>query len=54
MGTIWGFGVIDTLPWSLLLPFAAWGWRKKIKASVQAIMGNAAISAAVGPGRSRV
>jgi len=52
MGTIWGFGVIDTLPWSLLLPFAAWGWRKEIKASAQAIMGNAAAGAAAGPGRA--
>jgi 4-amino-4-deoxy-L-arabinose transferase-like glycosyltransferase len=50
MGTIWGFAVVDTLPWSLMLPFAAWGWRKEIKASAQAIMGNAASSVAAGPG----
>ena len=50
IGTIWGFAVVDTLPWSLLLPFAAWGWRKEIKASAQAIMGNGGECAAAGPG----
>jgi 4-amino-4-deoxy-L-arabinose transferase-like glycosyltransferase len=50
IGTIWGFAVVDTLPWSLLLPFAAWGWRKEIKASAQAIMGKAANGVAAGPG----
>ena len=35
IGTIWAFAVIDTLPWSLLLPLAAWRWRKEIKASAQ-------------------
>jgi len=28
IGTIWAFAVVDTLPWSILLPIAAWRWRK--------------------------
>jgi 4-amino-4-deoxy-L-arabinose transferase-like glycosyltransferase len=28
IGTIWAFAFIGTLPWSLLLPIAAWRWRK--------------------------
>ena len=29
IGTIWAFAFVDTLPWSVLLPLAAWRWRKK-------------------------
>jgi 4-amino-4-deoxy-L-arabinose transferase-like glycosyltransferase len=29
IGTIWAFAFIGTLPWSLLLPIAAWRWRKR-------------------------
>ena len=49
IGTIWGFAVVGALPWSLLVPFVAWGWRKEIKAAAQAVMGKAAHSA-VGSG----
>lgn len=28
-GTIWFFGVVALLPWSVLLPLAAWRWRKE-------------------------
>ncbi len=28
VGAIWAFAFIDTLPWSILLPLAAWHWRR--------------------------
>jgi 4-amino-4-deoxy-L-arabinose transferase-like glycosyltransferase len=28
IGTIWAFAMLDTLPWSILLPIAAWRWHK--------------------------
>ncbi|MEA2918924.1 MAG: hypothetical protein QOJ15_11005, partial [Bradyrhizobium sp.] len=49
IGTIWAFAIIDTLPWSLLLPLAAWSWRKEIKASAQSLMANLAITATAEP-----
>jgi 4-amino-4-deoxy-L-arabinose transferase-like glycosyltransferase len=27
-GAIWAFAFVDTLPWSILLPLAAWHWRR--------------------------
>ena len=48
IGTIWAFGWIDVLPWSLLLPFAAWHWRKRAAASTA----NAAEGEAGGDERS--
>jgi 4-amino-4-deoxy-L-arabinose transferase-like glycosyltransferase len=33
VGAIWAFAFIDTLPWSILLPLAAWYWRREIMAS---------------------
>jgi 4-amino-4-deoxy-L-arabinose transferase-like glycosyltransferase len=32
VGAIWAFAFIDTLPWSILLPLAAWYWRREIAA----------------------
>jgi hypothetical protein len=37
IGTIWGFAFIDILPWSILLPFAAWYWRKHNGAVASAV-----------------
>jgi 4-amino-4-deoxy-L-arabinose transferase-like glycosyltransferase len=31
-GAIWGFAFVDTLPWSVLLPLAAWHWRRAFMA----------------------
>ena len=31
-GAIWAFAFVDTLPWSILLPLAAWHWRRVFKA----------------------
>jgi 4-amino-4-deoxy-L-arabinose transferase-like glycosyltransferase len=33
IGAIWAFAFVDTLPWSVLLPLAAWYWRREIMAS---------------------
>lgn len=33
VGAIWAFAFVDTLPWSILLPLAAWYWRREIMAS---------------------
>jgi 4-amino-4-deoxy-L-arabinose transferase-like glycosyltransferase len=33
VGAIWAFAFIDTLPWSILVPLAAWYWRGEIIAS---------------------
>jgi 4-amino-4-deoxy-L-arabinose transferase-like glycosyltransferase len=32
VGAIWAFAFIDMLPWSILLPVAAWYWRREIAA----------------------
>jgi 4-amino-4-deoxy-L-arabinose transferase-like glycosyltransferase len=38
IGTIWAFAFIDTLPWSVLLPIAAWRWHKRKSPSSTATM----------------
>jgi len=48
IGTIWVFAFIDTLPWSLLLPFAAWRWRNRKNQSPTATM-SVVITAALRP-----
>jgi 4-amino-4-deoxy-L-arabinose transferase-like glycosyltransferase len=37
VGAIWAFAFIDTLPWSILLPLAAWYWRREIMASTSTL-----------------
>src|SRR4029079_19012662 len=37
IGPIWAFAFIYTLPWSLLLPAAAWCWRKKTNTPENAV-----------------
>ena len=41
IGSIWVFAIVDTLPWSLLLPLAAWRWRKEVVGSATSIRANA-------------
>jgi 4-amino-4-deoxy-L-arabinose transferase-like glycosyltransferase len=42
VGAIWGFAFIDTLPWSILLPLAAWHWRRVFKSEqASAVAGQA-------------
>ncbi len=38
VGAIWAFAFIDMLPWSILLPLAAWYWRPEIRASTATLM----------------
>jgi 4-amino-4-deoxy-L-arabinose transferase-like glycosyltransferase len=45
IGTIWAFALLDTLPWSVLLPVAAWRWRKDIKASAERLRASGATAA---------
>ena len=33
IGAIWAFAFVDMLPWSILLPLAAWVWRRESMAS---------------------
>ena len=38
VGAIWAFAFVDTLPWSILLPLAAWYWRREIIASTSSMV----------------
>jgi len=38
VGAIWAFAFVDTLPWSILLPLAAWYWRREIMASTSSMV----------------
>jgi len=38
IGAIWAFAFVDTLPWSILLPLAAWRWRREIMTSAATLM----------------
>ena len=38
IGAIWAFAFVDALPWSILLPLAAWHWRREIMASTATLM----------------
>jgi hypothetical protein len=42
------FAFIDTLPWSILLPLAAWYWRREIMASTAPLMATPVNAAASG------
>jgi hypothetical protein len=48
VGAIWAFAFIDMLPWSILLPLAAWYWRREIRASTATLMATPVNTAASG------
>jgi len=50
IGAIWAFAFIDTLPWSILLPLAAWYWRREMMASTSTLAATrvTAVGAATG------
>jgi len=43
IGTIWVFALVDTLPWSVVLPIAAWRWHKRKKKSPAAVMSDVSL-----------